>query len=63
MVSGVRCSAGGGSAIRGQRSDDRRQMKNLQDEATFLSSVIRLLTPDPPPAEHLKPVLLKKKID
>ena len=51
-----------------QRTDDslrraqpsRRQMKNLQDEATFLSSVIRLLTPD---TRHLKPVLLKKKID
>ncbi len=64
MVSGVRCRV---SAIRGQRSDDslrraqpsRRQMKNLQDEPTFLSSVIRLLTPD---TRHLTPVLLKKKI-
>ncbi len=44
-------------------TEDRRQMKNLQHEATFLFSVIRLLTPDPPPADHLKPVLLKKKID
>ncbi len=35
-------------------------MKNLQDEATFLSSVIRLLTPD---TRHLKPVWLKEKID
>ena len=48
MVSGVRCRV---SAIRGQRPDDRRQMKNLQDEATFsvlcfLFSGIRLLTPE-----------------
>jgi hypothetical protein len=33
------------SVIKGQRSDDRRQIKNVQDEATFLYSVIRLLTP------------------
>ena len=70
MVSGVRCRV---SAIRGQRSDDRRQMKKMQDEPTFLSSVIRLLTPDtrhPPDSpcvshggRGLKPVLLTKKID
>jgi hypothetical protein len=46
-------------------------MKSLQNEATFLSSVIRLLTPDTrhlpvlrsPKGEGGKPVLLKKKID
>ena len=57
MVSVLRCRV---SVIRGQRSDDRRQMKNLQNEATFVYSVIRLLTPD---TRHLKPVSLKKKID
>ena len=57
MVSGVRFRV---SVIRGQRSDDRRQVKNLQNEATFLSSGIRLLTPD---TRHLKPVLMKKEIE
>jgi hypothetical protein len=49
-----------GSEVRGQRSDDRRQMlktgecSNLSDSC-FLSSVICLLTPD---TRHLKPFIL-----
>ena len=63
MFSGVPPEADRVSFIRRQRSDDIRQMKNLQDEATFLSSVFCHPITDPPPAQHLKPALLKKKID
>jgi type VI protein secretion system component Hcp len=50
------------SGVSYQKTEVRLQKtdEEMQDEATFLSSVIRLLTPD---TRHLKPILLKKKID
>jgi hypothetical protein len=50
------------SGVSYQRTEVRRQKtdEKMQDEATFLFSGIRLLTPD---TRNLTPVLLKKMID
>ena len=48
-VEGFRCSAGGGSGVR----NGAEQQGGLDSDAQVFS-----LTPDPPPAEHLKPYKL-----